>query len=150
MQRITVDPRAPALGLHEAVVNAPIDVVWRVLSDFEHWPEWNTSVSRIELDGPARVGTTFEWSAGSSRIVSRIEEVDPPTRLAWSGKMAGIRAIHVWELSRHGSGTRVRTEESFQGWIVKLLAGPMRKVLAKALAQGVGDLAKEAERRARG
>jgi len=48
--------------------------------------------------------------------------------------MPGIRAIHVWELKADGDGTRVRTEESFEGLIVGLLRGLMKKTLAKALA----------------
>lgn len=83
------------------------------------------------------------------RISSRLEEVDPPARIAWTGRMFGVRAVHVWELAAEGPGTRVRTRESFAGWLARLLPGTMRKALAKALEQGVAALKTEAESRSR-
>ncbi|MBP1770028.1 MAG: hypothetical protein H6P96_646 [Candidatus Aminicenantes bacterium] len=145
--RVEVDHDAPATGIAEVLIKAPIDTVWRILSDLEKWPSWNKSVSKIRVNGPLEAGTSFDWTAGSSRIVSRLEEVDPPQRIVWSGRMPGIRAIHVWELKADGDGTRVRTEESFEGLIVGLLRGLMKKTLAKALAQGTAALKAAAESR---
>jgi len=99
------------------------------------------------VNGPAKVGTSFKWVGGKSKIVSRLEEVDPPKRIAWSGKTLGIRAIHVWELAEKGEGTQVRTEESFEGLVVRLFRGFARKTLAKALEQGVSSLQAAAESR---
>ncbi len=145
--RVEVNHDAPATGVAEVLIKAPIDTVWRILSDLEKWPSWNKSVSKIRVNGPLEAGTSFDWKAGGSRIVSRLEEVDPPQRIAWSGRMPGIRAIHVWELKAEDEGTRVHTEESFEGFIVGLLRGLMKKILAKALAQGTAALKAAAESR---
>jgi len=59
----------------------------------------------------------------------------------------GIKAVHVWELSPAGDLTKVRTEESFQGLIVRLFAKRMNSELVKALRQGVEALKIEAEKR---
>jgi len=62
--------------------------------------------------------------------------------------MLGIRAMHVWELRGEDGGTRVRTEESFEGLVAKLFRGYARKVLAKALDQGISSLKSKAESQA--
>jgi uncharacterized protein YndB with AHSA1/START domain len=144
---VEANKAAPAIGLAKTLVNAPIETVWKLLSDFEGWPTWNKSVSRIQLNGPVDVGTTFVWVAGGSTIVSRLEEIEAPSRIVWSGKTFGIKAVHVWKFERRNDGTHVYTEESFDGLIVKLFPGLMRKMLAKALDQGVRALKEEAENR---
>jgi len=145
--RIEVNHEAPATGIAEVFIQAPPEKVWRILSELEKWPSWNKSVSMIRVNGPLETGTSFEWTTGGSRIISRLKEVDPPRKIAWSGRMLGIRAIHVWELKAEGEGTRVRTEESFDGIVATLLRGLMKKTLAKALAQGTASLKAAAESR---
>ena len=149
MSRMEVDRKAPVIGTADAHVKAPIATVWRILSDLEGWPSWNKGVSKIQPNGPVRVGTSFVWVAGASRIVSRLEEVDPPRRIAWSGRMLGIRAVHVWKFEERVEGTHVHTEESFDGFIVRLFPGLMKKMLVRSLDQGVAALKAEAETRHR-
>jgi len=146
--RVEVNHNAPASGIAEDFIKAPVDRVWRILSDLEKWPSWNPSVSKIRVNGPLETGTSFEWTAGGLRIVSQLREVDPPERIVWSGRMLRIRAIHVWELKADGEGTRVRTEESFDGLVARLFRGFAKKTLGRALAQAVSALKAEAESRA--
>ena len=146
--RVEVNPDAPAVATVDAFIQAPIETVWSVLSDFEKWPAWNKSVSKMRVDGPVKAGTSFEWKADGRKIVSRLEEVVPPRRIAWSGRTFGIRAMHVWELAAQGSGTHVHTIESFEGPVARLFRGFVRKTLAKSLDQGVAALKAAAESRA--
>ena len=145
--RIQANSKAPAFEAADVLIEAPIETVWSVLSGLERWPTWNKGVSKIKVNGPIQAGTSFEWAGNGSKIVSRLEEVDPPQRIAWSGKTLGIRATHVWELTEKGSGTLVHTEESFEGLVARLFRGFARKTLAKALTQGVSSLKAEAESR---
>jgi len=41
-----LNKQAPVVESKEAFVNAPLEVVWSVLTDFEQWPQWNESVSK--------------------------------------------------------------------------------------------------------
>ena len=83
MTPIDVNREAPVGGAAEAYIEAPIETVWRVLSDLEKWPAWNNGVSKIRVGGPIEVGTSFEWVGGGFKIVSRLEEVEPPARIGW-------------------------------------------------------------------
>ena len=148
MSVVEINRAAPAVGSATALVEAPLENVWRILGDLANWPNWNKSVTKIRVDGQAEPGTTFVWKAGGSKIVSRLEQVTPPHRIAWSGKVFGIRAVHVWELAAEAGGTRVRTEESFEGPLARLFPGFARKTINRALAGAVSSLKSEAESKA--
>jgi hypothetical protein len=137
---------APAVASKEAFVHASPEDVWTVLSDLEKWPQWNESVKTMEVRGPVAPGTEFRWVAGRTKITSRLEEVDPPHRIVWSGTTMGIRAVHIWELTADDTSTKVSTQESFQGLIVRLFARRMGRSLERALAQSVEALKREVER----
>jgi len=49
--------------------------------------------------------------AGGAKIKSRIEKLNSPNRIVWSGTSMGIKAVHVWELHPENGGTSVRTED---------------------------------------
>lgn len=150
MSVIEIDRTAPVVAEAGISIAAPLETVWSILVDLESWPRWNRSVTRMRLNGPLQVGTTFDWTGGGSKIASRIEEVDAPLRIVWSGRTLGIRALHVWTFAAEGTGTRVVTVESFAGGLVRLFPGLFRKLLDKALREGLEALKVEAEIRAAG
>ena len=145
-----VDRDAPAIARAEAEIAADPETVWEILTGFEAWPSWNPDVASVALDGDVAEGTVFRWKTGRATITSTLRQVERPREVAWTGKTTGIDAVHVWRLEPRDGGTLVRTEESWQGLLVRLLVGPMRKSLQKAVDGGLQHLKAEAERRARG
>ncbi len=146
-----INRSAPAVASAEAVIDAPPAVVWAVQTDLRAWPEWNADVSSIQFSGALVPGTRFRWKAGGLPITSTLEVVEAQRKIGWTGRAPlGIHAVHTWTFEPEGGGTRVRTEESFEGWLVRALAGWMRRMLAESLAKGLAALKTEAERRARG
>ena len=151
-QARTEDPAirddAPVVSSAEAEIDATIERVWEVLTAVERWPAWNPDVKSVSIASPLAAGSTFRWKAGPGTISSRVEHLDRPRLVAWSGTTMGIRAFHVWRLGERNEKTFVRTEESFQGFVARLLRRPLRKTLDTALADGVLHLKVEAERAA--
>jgi hypothetical protein len=95
-----------------------------------------------------RAGDRVPLDGGRDSNPSTIAEVEPQRRIGWTGRAPlGIRAVHTWSFEADGDGTRVRTEESLDGLMTRLLAGLMRRVLDRALQRGVAALKAEAERR---
>lgn len=145
-----INRNAPAIASAEAYVEAPSSLVWAVLADFRAWSEWNADVTSVNFSGPLSPGTQFKWKGGGVPITSTLHTVDPGRQIGWSGRAPlGIRAIHTWTFESEGDGTRLRTEESFDGWLVRVLAGPMQRMLAASLEKGLTALKIESERRAR-
>ena len=139
---------APATASAEAFIDAPPSVVWAVQSNLRAWPEWNPDVASLDLNGPLAPGTDFRWKSGGTPIRSTLQEIEPERRIGWTGRAPlGIRAVHTWSFEPEGSGTRVRTEEAFEGLLARLFAGPMRKMLDEALTKNVDALKTEAEQR---
>jgi uncharacterized protein YndB with AHSA1/START domain len=145
---VDIDSSAPAIASSEIEVQASPAVVWRVLADIAAWPSWNPDVKSVEIDGPLDPGTTFRWKAGPGTITSTLREVDPPRRIVWTGKTLGIRAIHVYELEPRDDVTLVRSAESWDGLVVRLLRRWMSKTLAESTAAGLEHLKREGERQA--
>jgi len=147
--KVDINRDAPAIASAEAFIGAPLDVVWSVLTNIAEWSRWNPDVSRVELRGPLAPGTEFRWKSGGASIVSTLQEIDPKRRIAWTGRTLSIRAAHVWTFTEQEGGVLARTEESFDGLVVRLFAGPMRGMLASSLEKGVNALRTECERQAK-
>ena len=57
-----------------------------------------------------------------------------------------IKATHTWTLGRTNGTTRVKTAESLEGPIARLLRRPLQRMLQKTLDPGVQTLKAEVER----
>lgn len=105
----TVGRSAATRELHaEAVIEAPPEHVWQLLTDFARMPEWSPElVKMVPLKpGGLRLG---QWYLGINRrkaavwptrnVVARLE---PGRAVAWDTKSSGARWI--WELEGTGDG----------------------------------------------
>ena len=142
----TIASNAPVVSAHEVEIDAPIDRVWGVLTAIEQWPAWNPDVKSVSIDGPVAEGVTFRWKAGPGTISSRVEHVDRPRLVVWSGRTLGIRAVHVWRLEARNGTTLARTEESYDGLVARVLRRSLQKTLDTALTDGASYLKAEAEK----
>ena len=140
-----INPSAPALARHQILVHASLEKVWLLLADINHWSAWQPDISSAVLDGALAPGSIFRWKSGGTRVVSQIQEVKPHHRLGWTGKAMGASAKHLWILESQADGVLVRTEESFDGWVVILLKGMMQKTLDRSLQSWLNQLKKSAE-----
>jgi hypothetical protein len=143
---VNANRQAPVFGASEIEIAAEPDAVWDVLTDFERWPAWNPDVKAISIAGDVTPGTNFTWKAGPASIASTIQRVERPWLIAWTGKAFGMSAIHVFRLDARDGGTVVRTEESFEGWLARLLRGQMRKTLQNSLDSGLRHLKTRVQR----
>jgi uncharacterized protein YndB with AHSA1/START domain len=143
-----VNEQAPLVARSETQIDASAEAVWAVMADIEQWPAWNPDVKSAALEGPLAAGTAFRWKSGPSNITSTLREVDAPRTIAWTGRQMGIEAVHIWRIESRDGGSLVVTEESWNGFPVRLLFGLGRKMLQNALDSGLRHLKAEAERRA--
>jgi hypothetical protein len=145
-----VNERAPVVGASEIEIDAAPEAVWETLTSFERWPSWNPDVKSLSMDGPVAEGSVFRWKTGPGTITSTIQRVERPRLIAWTGTTLGIKAIHFWHLEPRGGSTLVRTEESYDGLVARLLRRPIQKTLDRTLADGLRYLKAEVERRESG
>lgn len=144
-----IEEDAAVVSSAEIEIDASIEAVWSILTAIERWPTWNPDVKSVSLDGPPVEGATFRWKAGPSAITSTFIRLDRSRLIAWTGRTLGIRAVHIWRLNRKNGRTLARTEESYEGFVARILSRPLKKKLDRTLADGVHHLKAEAERSGR-
>lgn len=118
---MNIDQSAPMSARKEIIIVASVEKVWSILTDIEHWPEWQSDITSVQLDGNLTKGTTFHWKAKGLHMTSTLQEVESNRRITWTGVTMGMKAIHIWMLEPQSNGTRVITEESLSGWLTRLL-----------------------------
>ncbi len=118
----------------EIEIAAPKAKVWRILTDFDHWKEWNPIVNHAS--GVASIGSKLSFtmrgkdckdSAKYSPIVTKLEE---PKFLRWHAVMiAGFLFTNdkVFELEETNSGTRLIHRELFSGMLVPIFCSKLNQ-----------------------
>ncbi len=119
--------------------------VWRVHTNIDAWSDWNADVSSARLRGSLATGSVFEWKSNGAGLRSTIEVLEPVSRIGWTGKGLGSRARHIWTLVPDGDGTILKTEESLEGWFVRLLKASVQRTLDSTLDAWLLDLKNEVE-----
>ena len=146
MKMVSVNDEAPVLVKAEIEIDADPETVWNIIADIESWPHWNPDVKSARLQGEFKPGTQFLWKAGPAKITSLIQDVDPPHTLAWTGKIMGINAIHVWDIQVVDDKTIVQTEESWDGLMSSAMHDQLEEMLEKSLYSALNNLKTECER----
>jgi len=146
MDMIKVNENAPVVAKAKIEINAAPETVWNIMADIESWPSWNPEVKKACLKGELKEGTQFQWKTGVGKITSLLQKVDPPHFLAWTGRIMGINAIHVWKIETSEDKTVVVTEESWEGALSRVMSGRMQKMLEDSINSGLQSLKSEAER----
>lgn len=137
---IPININAPVIARNQMEIEAPIDTVWKVLTDIKGWPTWQNSVSETEVLGKIEEGTLFQWKAGSLAFKSKIHTSKPKTEFGWTGTTIGASAIHNWTFTKNGNNTMVVVEESLQGIFPKLFKSYFQKNLDNGVLTNLKEL----------
>ncbi|HXG07771.1 MAG TPA: SRPBCC domain-containing protein [Nitrososphaera sp.] len=95
----------------EIEINANPETVWRIITDFENYREWNPFIRRIV--GQAKQGSKIEvhirTPAGKKRkYAPTITRVDVGHELRWIGKGWLLNGEHIFTIERLQEGNKVR------------------------------------------
>lgn len=135
--------------------DAPVELAWEVLTDYERIDEFVGSVTRSVLRPAGSSGVLLEQEAiGRAFLVSRKTKVllelreSPPFEIRFEDKLGEDFRIYegAWRLSKEGAGVRVRYEllAEFRG------AAPgfaLRAAFRKGASSLIDDIRREIERR---
>jgi uncharacterized protein YndB with AHSA1/START domain len=101
----------------EIVIDAPIDVVWEVLTEPEHVAGWFSDSAEIDLRAGGDATFTWEHDPGPAR--AWVERVEPPRSLAYRWLRAvgeeqrkDNTTLVEFTLADEGDRTRLRVVES--------------------------------------
>ncbi|GIO62839.1 MULTISPECIES: SRPBCC family protein [Paenibacillus] len=126
-------------------IEASQEIVWRIQTGVEQWPNWQKDITQVQLSGPIAKGSTFWWETHGLEIVSTILEIDPMKRIVWGGPAHGIDGVHVWSITPTPKGVLVHTTESWDGPPVAADPDGMRAALTASLNAWLAALKSTAE-----
>ncbi|MGA8089223.1 MAG: SRPBCC family protein [Terracidiphilus sp.] len=104
--------------------------VWNVLLDVERWPEWTTSVSKVQrMDiGPLTLGSrTRIWQPKLMPAVWQVTSLDEKRRIfAWTTHTFGIKIVARHQVEAVGARSRVTLSLTYTGVVGAVLARAYR------------------------
>jgi hypothetical protein len=134
--------RASPIAAATVEIDAPIDVVWDVMTDAARYPEWNPFVVELRpVGGELQVGGPIElqvrWArGGGARTIEVVSRLDPPRSgraameyrfVGWLPRLALVRGSRLQSIEQPAGGpTTYRTSERFTGLLARRV--PLAKV----------------------
>ncbi len=138
---IEVDSSANCFSKEEIVINSPVENVFKILSDINNWPAWQSSVTEAHINGSTEPGVEFKWKAGGLKIYSKLHTVNANSEIGWTGRIWWIKAVHNWYLSNENNETKVIVKESLNG----IGSSLMQKSLIRGMKKNLLELKNKAE-----
>lgn len=142
---IPVNQEAPVIAYSSIEIVAPVEAVWKTLTDIENWPVWQSAVSEATLLGDLASDTEFVWKAGGLTFHSQLHTVEPFQAVGWTGRTMGVSAIHNWQLSYQDGVTTVAVSENLSGFLPWLMRRKFRKDLQVGMSKNLAELKAAAE-----
>lgn len=128
------------------IINEKPEKIWKILSDVNHWTNWNLKIKKVNIEEELKVGSEFTWTSGGSKITSKVHTFDSYKTFGWTGKTFGARAIHNWHFEQVEGGTKIIVEESMEGWLISLIKKKMNKILVEDMTHWLEQLKVESEK----
>lgn len=127
-------------------INASKEKIWKILTDFENYPEWNSFIKSVT--GEIKVGNQIQIKLQGMTFKPIVLTLKENTELKWLGHLwfKGLfDGEHKFKLTDNGNGTtNFEQSENFSGILVKLFA----KSLEKETKSGFEQMNKELKIRA--
>jgi ribosome-associated toxin RatA of RatAB toxin-antitoxin module len=136
-------------------IQAPIDQVWEVVADVESWPEWQATITEIDVEErdaanrPALCEVVFDAKVQTIRTVQRVH-YESPHRLAFTQERGSLKELAgSWRLEDLGDG-RTRATYALDvepgGMLSMLITGSVEQKLRGTLVDKLpGELKARAE-----
>jgi len=128
-------------GCASTEIDAPLDAVWAVVEDVEHWAQWQGTLGEVTVTGEDAAGRVPECKVKIDAKITQISmtlecSFDPSTRMTFertSGDLSSLAGS--WQLDDLG-GDRTRatyTLEVDPGGVIGFLLNAERKEKLRAL-----------------
>ncbi len=128
-------------------INAPAEVVWQVLTDFERYGEWNPFVVQAACD--LRPGGAIDMKVKllgpAQRQVEYIHAVDPGKGFSYNMKpfpLGGLSSFRSHKIIDLGDGrSHYSSHFHLEGWMMPIVRGLMSGALLRGFS-GMSDALK--------
>ncbi len=130
-------------------IAAPVERVWEVLSDIEHWPEWTetvTSVKRLDA-GPLQPGSRARINQPKIPETEYVVTgIDPGRSFTWVATGSGVRTTARHDVEAlPGGRSRVTLAVEQRGWLGSVMGRFYRGLTDRYLANEANGLKSRCE-----
>lgn len=129
-------------------INASKEKIWKILTDFENYPEWNSFIKSVT--GEVKVGKQIKIKLQGMTFKPIILIFNENSELKWLGRLwfKGIfDGEHKFKLTDNGNGTtNFEQSEIFSGILVKLFSKSLDKDTKNGFEQMNKELKLHAEK----
>ncbi len=133
-------PGVPIEVRNAALIHAPVERVWDLLTDVERWPSWWRICQwvRVESPGGAAQPFVFRWKAHPVELRSTVVVNERPRTFAITADGTGVRAERAFTLraTPDGASTVVVSHETQVGplpWLGRALLAPRLHAVNQAM-----------------
>jgi len=121
----------------QVTIGADSRRVWRVLADFERWPEWTPTMRRLEKvrPGPISVGSHVHIEQPKLRpAVWTITAWNPEHDFTWVSRNPAVRVAAEHIIETVAGGSRVTLTIAFDGFLGGLIGSLSSSLINRYLA----------------
>jgi len=104
-------------------IDAPVEKVWKVMTDPDHWPEWFPGVDSVSNVTSVRKGGSFTWADEGRTGKGTIRAMEPMKRLEILTQMGDDQDAHVFELRPSGGFLGLKADECQVEYTLDTLMG---------------------------
>ena len=130
------------------VTAARPEVVWRILADVEHWPNWTPTVLGVQplSQTGLRVGARYRVTQPKLRpAVYEVTECTPNEAFTWIQRFPGGTMIADHRLAPRDWGTEVELSLTSSGLFANLLSTMFSKLIRDYVATEARSLKRQCE-----
>jgi len=130
-------------------IDAPVDVVWSVYSDVEHWPDWTASVTTVDLSpsGPLAVGSRATIKQPRlPKVEWTVTALDAGREWVWENKAPGAVSVAAHSVRALDDGrTHVELWIDQRGVVGRAIGVLARRMTRRYLRMEAEGLKRRAE-----
>jgi ribosome-associated toxin RatA of RatAB toxin-antitoxin module len=142
-------------GTASTEIDAPLDRVWSIVADVESWPQWQNTLSAVDVEErdaegrPSLCEVIFDAGVQTIRTLQRLR-YEPPHLVSFSQEKGSLKSLHgSWRLEDIEDG-RTRATYALDvepgGMLSMLVRGAVEERLREVLVTRLpGELKARAE-----
>ena len=130
------------------VTAAPAELVWRILADVEHWPNWTPTVLEAKplSQSGLRVGARYRVTQPKLRpAVFEVTEYTPNQAFTWVQRFPGGTMIADHRLAPRDGETEVELSFTSSGLLANLVSMMFSKLIREYVATEARSLKRQCE-----
>ncbi len=107
----------------EVEIDAPVEKVWEVLTNPQHWPKWFPGMESVSKVTAVQRGGSFEWTREGRTGMGTIVAMEPLRELKIMTQLGDDKDAHVFKLRASGGFLGLNTDECKVEYTLDTLMG---------------------------